>query len=74
MKTLPAVALLTAAWFVQAPNAAADPEDLEPYCSAGQIPTTGECLPVPGRAYTNDAPGADPDVALGLDPESVPVI
>ncbi len=59
---------------MSAPDAAADPEIHEPYCTEGQVPTTGECLPGPGEAYVNDAPGADPDVAVGLDPESVPVI
>ena len=31
-----------------APQAAADPQDLEPYCDSGQTPTTGASLP--GRA------------------------
>ena len=63
-----AVAMLTA------PAAGADPADLEPYCTGGQEPTTGECLPQPGGVYTDNAPGADPNVPLGVDPESVPAV
>lgn len=66
--------MLTAAALAGAPAAIADPEILEPYCSAGQEPTAGECLPAPDEAYVNDSPGADPDVAVGLDPETVPVV
>jgi len=69
-----AAGLLVVAALLSAPAAGADPEILEPYCSEGQVPTTGECKPAPSEAYVNDAPGADPDVAVGLDPESVPVI
>jgi hypothetical protein len=74
MKTVPTFGLLMAAALLGAPTAAADPEILEPYCSEGQVPTTGECKPAPNEAYINNAPGADPDVAVGLDPESVPAI
>lgn len=54
------------------PAAAADPEILEPYCTSGQVPTTDACKPAPDEVYVNNAPGADPDVPLGLDPETVP--
>lgn len=63
-----AVALLAA------PAASADPEDLEPYCTAGQEPTTGECQQQQGEVYVDDAPGADPLVPVGVDPESVPAV
>ena len=56
------------------PTAAADPQDLEPYCTSGQVPTTGECQPQPGEVYTDNAPGADPQLPLGLDPGSVPAV
>ena len=68
-----AAALLAVA-LLAAPCAAADPQDLEPYCTSGQEPTTGECLPNPGGVYTNEAPGAGPLVPSGLDPASVPAI
>ena len=74
MRRCISAALLTAAALAGAPAAGADPDILEPYCTAGQEPTAGECKPAPDEAYVNDAPGADPDVAVGLDPETVPVI
>lgn len=74
MKTLATAGLFAAATLLGVPAAAADPDILLPYCSEGQVPTTGECKPAPDRAYVNDAPGANPDVAVGLDPESVPAI
>lgn len=74
MKTLAAALMLAGAAVLSVGNAAADPDILVPYCTAGQVPTTGECKPAPGEAYIDDAPGANPDVSVGLDPESVPVI
>lgn len=56
------------------PRAAADPQDLEPYCTAGQIPTAGECLPDPTVPFADDAPGANPGTPLGLTPGSAPAI
>ena len=67
-----ASAALVLVMFIDAPAATADPEILEPYCTSGQVPTTDACRPVPDEVYTNDAPGADPDVPVGLDPETVP--
>ena len=66
--------LLTVAALVSAPNAAADPEDWEPYCTGGQVPDTGECLLQPQSVYIDDAPGANPEMPVGLDPESVPAV
>lgn len=68
MAGLLAVASLTA------PIAGADPQDLEPYCTGGQEPTTGECQAPPGDVYIDDAPGPDPHVPVGLDPETVPAV
>jgi len=67
-----AVALVAA--LLAAPTASADPDDIEPYCTGGQEPTTGECQQLQGEVYTDDAPGADPLVPLGVDPESVPAV
>jgi hypothetical protein len=66
--------LLTFAALLWAPTAGADPEDLEPYCTGGQVPETGECLLQPQSVYIDDAPGANPQMPLGLDPESVPAV
>jgi len=52
--------------------AAADPTDLEPYCTGGQMPAAGECLLQPQSVYIDDAPGANPQIPTGLDPGSVP--
>jgi len=38
------------------------------------MPDTGECLLQPQSVYIDDAPGASPQVPLGLDPESVPAV
>lgn len=73
MKRLTAAGLLAIAALLSAPHASADPEILDPYCN-GQEPVYGACKPAPDEAYINDAPGADPNVAVGLDPELVPVI
>ncbi|MGI9126278.1 MAG: hypothetical protein ACR2JM_16245 [Mycobacterium sp.] len=60
--------------FLAAPAASADPQDLEPNCSSGQEPATGACTQQPGGVYTNDAPGADPLVPMGVSPDSVPAV
>jgi len=74
MTRLTLAGLLTVAALLSAPNAAADPEDWEPYCTGGQVPETGECLLQPQSEYIDDAPGANPQMPVGLDPESVPVV
>lgn len=73
MKRLTAAGLLVAAALLGAPSAAADPEILDPYCN-GQEPVFGACKPAPDQTHITDAPGANPGVAVGLDPELVPVI
>jgi hypothetical protein len=74
MTRLSIAGLLMLAALMGAANAAADPEDLEPYCTGGQVPETGECLLQPQSVYIDDAPGADPEMPTGLDPESVPAV
>jgi hypothetical protein len=74
MTRMTMAALVTVAALLSAPNAAADPEDWEPYCTGGQVPVTGECLLQPQSVYIDDAPGANPQMPLGVDPESVPVV
>jgi hypothetical protein len=66
--------LVMLAALLGAPNAAADPEDLQPYCTAGQVPETGGCLIQPERDYTDDAPGAGPEIPMGLNPLTVPAV
>ena len=67
--TLPrvfAALILTVTASVGAPIVAADPNDWVPYCTAGQVPKPGECLPAPNSVYIDDAPGANPEIPLGL--------
>ncbi|MCB0924598.1 MAG: hypothetical protein KDB50_08705 [Mycobacterium sp.] len=59
---------------IAAPQAGADPDILTPDCSSGQIPETGECQPEPNDVYVDNAPGPDPEVPVGLNPESVPAV
>lgn len=71
-KIVVSVLALLAALLV-APPAGADPEDLLPNCSSGQVPQAGACKAPSGAGHA-DAPGANPGVPLGLNPESVPAI
>lgn len=67
-------ALVVAAALLAAPHAGADPDILTPNCSSGQVPETGACKPEPNDVYVENAPGANPQVPLGINPESVPAI
>lgn len=69
---VPVLAVLAA--LLLAPPAGADPDDLEPTCSSGQVPQQGECNPAPNGVQIDDAPGANPEIPLGLNPESVPAV
>ncbi|HPY23139.1 MAG TPA: hypothetical protein PLK19_02310 [Mycobacterium sp.] len=62
-----------AAALLTAPSAGADPEDLLPDCSSGQVPQAGACKAPSGTGH-GDAPGANPEIPLGLNPESVPAV
>ena len=66
--------LAAAAVLVGAPHAAADPADLVPYCSGDQTPMDDNCRPMSHQVFTHDAPGADPDVPLGITPGEEPVV
>jgi len=68
------LAILTAA------PAAADPNDLVPACTGGQVAETGECnaAPVevanPLEGFFGDAPGGNPNTPAGLTPQQQPVV
>lgn len=70
MKRLMAAAVLSAGALLTAPTAAANPDITDPYCTGGQEPLFGICKPLPDQPDLNDAPGLDPAVDLGLDPEN----
>ncbi|WP_240163931.1 hypothetical protein [Mycolicibacterium sphagni] len=68
-------ALLALPALIGVPQAAADPEDRVPYCSAGQDPMNSNCRPAPYQETSEDsAPGANPDLPLGLNPGVQPAI
>ena len=50
------------------PQAAADPEDLVPFCSGDQTPMNSGCQFGPGQGYMSGSPGANPETPLGLNP------
>jgi hypothetical protein len=69
-----AACLVAAAALIAAPQAAADPDQLVPYCSGDQTPMDASCRPMPHQVFTDDAPGANPDVPLGTNPDLAPVV
>jgi hypothetical protein len=70
-----AAGLLTVAAVLSAPQASADPQDLVPYCSGDQTPTNSNCqYQTDGQGYMDSAPGANPDLPLGLNPGNQPAV
>ena len=69
-----AVCALVGTALLLPPQAGADPDILTPNCTSGQVPETGECKPAPDDVRVDDAPGANPGVPLGVDPDSVPAV
>lgn len=74
MTRLFAACLVAAAAMIAAPHAAADPQDLVPYCSGDQTPMDDNCRPMAHQIYTHDGSGVDPELPSGLDPGNEPVI
>ena len=72
MTRLFAACLLAAAALIAAPQAAADPQDLVPYCSGDQTPMDDNCRPMAHQEYTHGS-GVDPDLPLGTNPGVEPV-
>jgi hypothetical protein len=73
MTRLFAACLVAAAAMIGAPHAAADPQDLVPYCSGDQTPMDDNCRPMAHQEYTHGS-GVDPNLPSGLDPGNEPVI
>jgi hypothetical protein len=73
MTRIVAAGLMVAAALIGAPHAAADPDQLVPYCSGDQTPMDATCRPKPHQVFTADAPGANPDVPLGTNRGEEPV-
>ncbi|MGV0793691.1 hypothetical protein [Mycolicibacterium sp. XJ1819] len=72
-RMLTACLLAAAALVVAAPHAAADPEDLVPYCSGDQTPIDNNCRPMAHQEFTHGS-GLDPDLPSGLDPANPAVL
>jgi len=66
--------LLITAAVLGAPQASADPEDKVPYCSGDQTPTDNNCRPSAYQVFTEDAPGANPEVPIGVNPGLEPAV
>ena len=70
-----AAAVMAASAVIGAPQANADPEILVPYCSGDQTPMNSDCQYAPDdQGYMDNAPGANPDVPLGLTPGVEPAV
>ncbi|MET0992997.1 MAG: hypothetical protein ABWY20_02480 [Mycobacterium sp.] len=63
---------LAAAAIIAAPHAAADPRDWVPYCSGDQTPIDDNCRQMAHQVFTHDAPGANPELPVGVDPGLAP--
>ncbi len=68
------VCLLATAALVAAPHAAADPNDLLPYCSDDQTPMDNNCRLMPEQGFPHEGTGVNPDLPYGLDPANPAVI
>ena len=71
-RTIAACLLAAAAMLFAAPQAAADPQDLVPYCSGDQTPMDNNCRSMPHQVFTPGS-GLDPLLPSGLDPGNEPV-
>ncbi|MFY1621042.1 hypothetical protein [Micromonospora sp. WMMD736] len=67
--------LVAVGLLVAAPQAAADPDDLVPFCGAGETQADDGCRPPPQqRDVVESWPGANPDLPVGTNPGSQPVV
>jgi hypothetical protein len=69
-----AACLVAAAALIAAPHAAADPQDLVPYCPGDQTPMDDNCRSMAHQIFTHDGWDVDPGLPTGLDPANEPVI
>ena len=66
--------LAVAAVLVGAPQAAADPADLVPYCSGDQTPMDNNCRTSSSQIFTHPPSGLSPDLPYGVNPGEQPAI
>ncbi|TGD87600.1 hypothetical protein BayCH28_13630 [Mycolicibacterium sp. CH28] len=69
-----AAAVMTLPALFGVPQAGADPEDHVPYCSGDQTPMNNNCRPSPSQSPGGSAPGANPELPLGLTPGDQPAV
>lgn len=62
-------AVATASGIACAPNAGADPRDWVPWCSGNQTPADSNCREAENHDAGGNAPGANPNIPLGVNPE-----
>ncbi len=78
MRLIVAACLMAATAVVVGAPAAADPQDLVPYCSGDQTPMDSNCQWSPSQVFTHDteggSTGANPQVGLGTNPGEEPVV
>ena len=77
LTVLSAVAALTAPTamaVLTAPAAVADPNNLVPERTGGQVPEAGQCNVSPLEGFFGDAPGGSPNIPAGLTPQLQPVV
>ncbi len=67
-------AALLAVAAITAPTALADPNNLVPECTGGQVPEPGQCNASPLDGLFGDAPGGNPNTQTGLTPQLQPVV
>lgn len=74
MRKLVVAIVLTAGAFLAAASANADPEDLLPWCAAGETPANNNCRAAEYQEPSDTAPGADPEIPLGVNPGVAPIV
>ncbi|OBK77505.1 hypothetical protein [Mycobacterium sp. 1164985.4] len=74
MTRILAAVLVAVAGLLAAPHAAADPQDLLPYCSGDQTPIDNNCRPMAHQEFTHTPGGFDPNLSSGLDPGNPAIV
>ncbi|MGY4711078.1 hypothetical protein ACXDF8_16200 [Mycolicibacterium sp. CBM1] len=67
-------ALMALPALIGVPQAGADPEDHVPYCSGDQTPMNSNCRLAPSQSNGGSAPGANPDLPVGVNPGVQPAV
>jgi hypothetical protein len=68
------VCALTVMGVLAAPQAAAEPADLVPYCSGDPTPMDSNCRATLSQVFTHDGWGVSPDLPFGTNPDEQPAL